>query len=59
MKAKIKFGCPDDRVVDLVDFGYEEDVSWDDLTDEEQKEVIDGVLEQDPWVTASGESHEE
>jgi hypothetical protein len=58
MKAKIKFGCPDPEIIDLVDFGYDKNTSWDDLNDSEQMEIINGCLEKDPWVTASGESFE-
>lgn len=60
MKAKIIFShtAPNDEVIDLTDYGYDENVQWDDLTYEQQTEITTNIASQ-YLVIASGENYED
>jgi hypothetical protein len=46
MKAKVKYSIATmEEVIDLVAYGYEDDVSWSDLEVDEQNEIRDNLSE--------------
>jgi len=59
MKATMKISITSkEETIDLTDFGHDEDVSWEDLSEEEKCEVRDFVSEQ-TIVYVTGENYEE
>lgn len=43
MKVLVKFKLNTQEEIDLTDCGYDENQRWDDLTDEEQNEILDPI----------------
>lgn len=47
MKALVKYSLGKlQQEIDLVDYGYDEDVKFEDLTEEEQNEILDPLREE-------------
>ena len=47
MKAELKFSIDTTKeIIDLEDYGYDEDVTWEDLSEDEKCEVKDSAIEQ-------------
>ncbi len=45
MKVEIKFTLNTSEMIDLSEYGYDEDAKWDDLTEDEQTEILDPLRE--------------
>lgn len=59
MKAKLTFRIDkNNEIIDLEDFGHDENTRWDDLSENEQNEIRDNVTEQ-MVIQTSGESCDE
>jgi hypothetical protein len=56
MLVEIEFTstAPQQEVIDLVDYGFDAETSWNDLTSDEQNEILDSLCEQYD-VVAGGE----
>ena len=45
MQVTLIFKAVSTETIDLVDYGYSEDISFDDLTEEQQNEITDPLRE--------------
>jgi hypothetical protein len=41
MKYSVRYVQPQDDEIDLEDYGHSPETKWDDLTEEEQNEILD------------------
>jgi hypothetical protein len=54
MKVLVKFKINTQEEIDLTDCGYDESQRWDDLTEEEQNEILDPIrIQQIPDVSVT------
>lgn len=43
MKVKLTLKLNVNQVLDLTEYGYENDVRWSDLSEDEQNDITDGI----------------
>ena len=43
MNVLIRWYTPTENNVDLMDYGHDADITWDDLNEEERNEVLDHI----------------
>ncbi len=43
MKVKLTLKLNVNQVLDLTEYGYENDVRWGDLSEDEQNDITDGI----------------
>ena len=43
MKARITWYSPQVDTIDLTDFGHDEEKTWDELTEDEESEILDFI----------------
>lgn len=56
MEAIIKYSLDSyQETIDLTEHGHDEDVKWSDLSEEEQCEIRDSLVEQ-MWIQCHGEN---
>jgi hypothetical protein len=54
MKVLVKFKLNTQEEIDLTDCGYDENQRWDDLTDDEQNEILDPIrIQQFPTISVN------
>lgn len=46
MKVKLTLKLNVNQVLDLTEYGYENDVRWSDLSEEEQNDITDGIRDE-------------
>jgi hypothetical protein len=46
MKVKIRLTLNVNQVLDLTDYGYDEDVKWSDLSEDDQNEITDALRDE-------------
>lgn len=46
MKIKIEAKISDVSIINLEDYGHDENAKWEDLSDEEQREILDPIREE-------------
>lgn len=46
VRIEFKTDAPKEEVINLCDYGYEIDQKWEDLTEDEQNEITDSLVEE-------------
>jgi hypothetical protein len=46
MKVKLTLKLNVNQVLDLTEYGYENDVRWSDLSEDEQNDITDGIRDE-------------
>ena len=46
MKVKLTLKLNVNQVLNLTDYGYENDVKWSDLSEDEQNDITDGIRDE-------------